>query len=73
MTTPFSWRRKRVCSRLRYKMEKEIAFKEALLGRRFAEAKDILSASGVTIDVNCIHTYRPAASHSIAVTECPYK
>jgi len=63
----------------RYKLEKETAFQEALLARRFQEAKDILSSSGIPIDVNCIHTYRiPSTTfqtgpHRIAVTECPCK
>lgn len=52
----------------RYKMEKETAFNEALVHRRFQEAKDILSSSGVTIDVNCIYTYHP---RNRAVTESP--
>jgi len=54
----------------RYKMEKETAFKEALLARRFEEAKDILSSSGITIDVNCIHTYKPPGGHK-PVSESP--
>mmetsp|Transcript_42935 Transcript_42935/g.110668 ORF Transcript_42935/g.110668 Transcript_42935/m.110668 type:complete len:347 (-) Transcript_42935:233-1273(-) len=56
----------------RYKMEKETAFKEALVARRFAEAKDILASSGITIDVNCIHMYLPPGGNQ-SVTESPYK
>lgn len=54
----------------RYKMEKETAFKEALLARCFEEAKDILSSSGITIDVNCIHTYKPAISKPVSESPC---
>jgi len=53
----------------RFKMEKETALLEALVKRRFGEAKDILESSGASIDPNCVHRQRML--NRVAVTECP--
>jgi len=53
----------------RYKMEKETMFLEALVGRRFQEARSILTSSGASIDPNCVYKWR--AQRRVAVTECP--
>jgi len=53
----------------RFQMEKVTAFREALLARRFVEAKEILESSGVTLDPNCTIRYR--VQERVAVTECP--
>jgi len=54
----------------RYKMEKETMLLEALVGRRFQEAREILTSSGASIDPNCVH--RGRAHRRVAVTECPF-
>jgi len=56
----------------RYKLEKETAFLEALVACRFREARDILHASGVSIDPNCVHRGR-ITEERVAVSECPFR
>lgn len=52
-----------------YKTERETAFLDALDGRRFREAKEILESSGVTVDPSCTRARR-SYGH-VALTECP--
>lgn len=52
----------------RFKMEKQTAFLDALVARRFRDAEDILTSSGACIDPNYVLRQRV---NGRAVTECP--